>query len=110
MKKKIIFGILALALLTPLGLIARGSAWGEWRVGEIKALVGYAPDGMRSLASLWSAPFRGYAVPGWQTGPGSAIGYIFSSLVGVALIFLIFKAIFYFSGDDSGGEGRHDNT
>lgn len=110
MKRKIIFGTIALALLTPLGLIARGSTWGEWRSSEIKALVGYVPDGMRSLASLWAAPLRDYAVPGWQSGPASALGYIFSSLVGVVIILLIFKAVSYFSGDDAAGEGRNDNT
>ncbi len=109
MKRKIILGVIALALLTPLGLLARGSTWGEWRVSEVKSLVGYVPEGMRSMASLWSAPLRDYAVPGWQTGSGSVLGYIFSSLVGVALILLIFKAFSYFSDDDSGGDGSHDN-
>ena len=36
MKKNIIISFGVLILLTPLGLLAPGSAWGEWDLGEIK--------------------------------------------------------------------------
>ena len=40
----IIIGILVLA--TPLGLLANGTAWGEWGTEEIKNFIGFIPKGM----------------------------------------------------------------
>ena len=46
--------IVALICLTPLGLLATGTAWGEWGADEIKDVVsggnalGYVPEGMKN--------------------------------------------------------------
>jgi cobalt/nickel transport system permease protein len=68
-----------LAIFTPLGILAAGSAWGEWSVEEFAQ----APAGMRSLAHLWSAPFAKYAPPFLTNG---ATGYGVSALLGMVAI------------------------
>ena len=68
-----------LAILTPLGILATGTAWGEWSVEEFVQ----APAGMESLAHLWSAPFAKYAPPFLKNG---AVGYAVSALLGMIAI------------------------
>jgi ABC-type Fe3+ transport system permease subunit len=61
--------LLLIAILTPLGIIAVGGAWGEWDRGGIKERVGFIPEGMRaSTDSARSSPFEDYAVPGFERG------------------------------------------
>ena len=76
-----------LIIFTPLGLLASGTAWGEWGVEEMASLVsngkalGYTPAGMEkgfSLASL----FPDYSMAGMPEW----IGYILSAVVGVAIL------------------------
>jgi hypothetical protein len=93
---KLWIGLLALVLLSPLGLIlpaklGAGSAWGEWSAEEIRKLVGYLPSGMSRLADLWKAPMPDYAFK----GQGSAsigtlsISYILSGVLGVAAVVVV---------------------
>ena len=81
-------------IFTPLGLLASGTAWGEWGVEEMASLVsngkalGYTPAGMEkgfSLASL----FPDYSMAGMPEW----IGYILSAVVGVAIIVIFFKLL-----------------
>ncbi|MDP9112802.1 MAG: cobalt transporter CbiM [Acidobacteriota bacterium] len=67
-----------LAALTPLGILAAGSAWGEWSVDEFVR----APAGLQSLAHVWSAPFTKYAPPFLN----SSVGYAVSAGLGIAVI------------------------
>ena len=61
--------LLIVALLTPLGIIAVGGAWGEWDLGGIKERVGFVPNGMRETAGgAERSPFKDYAVPGLENG------------------------------------------
>ncbi len=93
--------LIVLAILTPLGMLATGSAWGEWSVADFlhpqtrqeitDASSGHAPPvqppaGLQRLAPLWSAPFARY-VPPFLTN--NALGYMISALIGVALIIAI---------------------
>jgi cobalt/nickel transport system permease protein len=74
-------GILALA--APLGLLASGTAWGEWGVDELKNMgLGFIPQGLQKLAGWWPAPLPDYGFPRM----GAVIGYILSAVVGMALI------------------------
>ncbi|MCK9603677.1 MAG: PDGLE domain-containing protein [Candidatus Omnitrophica bacterium] len=89
-------GIAALILLAPLGLILpeyfkAGSAWGEWGADEMKELVGYIPQGLEKLSSLWSAPIPDYAFKGWgEKGLAHlSFAYIVSAALGILLIVLI---------------------
>jgi hypothetical protein len=73
-----------LALLSPLGLLASGTAWGEWGTDEFHDVLGYVPQGLARLAEIWSAPLPDYTVPGL----GDVPGYILSAFIGMALVVL----------------------
>jgi len=85
-QRKLWLALLGLALLTPLGMLAFGTAWGEWGSDEIEKLVGFAPVGLAKLSGLWKALLPDYAIPGWEGFARSALGYILSALMGIALI------------------------
>ena len=89
-----LFGLLGLAVLTPLGLLASGTAWGEWGADEIEKLVGHAPAGLVRLSSLWKALLPDYAIPGWEGSARSALGYIVSALLGIGLVAGITLVVF----------------
>lgn len=86
---KLWFGLVILILLSPLGLFLpeyfkAGDAWGEWGSDSLKELVGYVPQGLDKLSSLWSAPIPDYAFKGWEE-KGLAhlsIAYIASAVLG----------------------------
>ena len=87
-----------LLVLTPLGILAAGKAWGEWRArdfaepqarGGITAASRHqqppaqAPRGLERLASLWTAPFPDYA-PDLVRRP--SLGYVLSAMFGAGVI------------------------
>jgi len=74
-----------LAIFSPIGLLASGTAWGEWGTDEFPAMLGYVPRGLARFSDLWRAPLPDYSIPGL----GSSIGYILSALVGMALVVLV---------------------
>jgi len=76
-------GLAALIVITPIGLLAPGTAWGEWGAQELTRLgLSFIPKGVNQLSGLWSAPMRGYNVP--ALGNANA-GYILSAIVGVLI-------------------------
>ena len=81
-------GLVVLALFVPLGLLAPGTAWGEWGSPELTQQPGVTavPQGLQSLEGLWNAPLSGYDAP--QLGNSNA-GYVLSAIVGVILIMII---------------------
>jgi cobalt/nickel transport system permease protein len=81
-------GVAVLALLVPIGLLAPGTAWGEWGAKELAQRPGVTalPQGLQALEGLWSAPMSGYNAP--QLGNSNA-GYILSAIVGVILITIV---------------------
>ncbi len=107
-----------LMLLTPLGILAAGTAWGEWGAKDfanpqmrqqIAAASGQVappseqPRGLAQLSSLWSAPFPQYAPP-FVRHP--AFGYVMSATFGCGLIlgfFLLMSWIFGARGADGSG-------
>ncbi|OAT85755.1 cobalt transporter CbiM [Desulfotomaculum copahuensis] len=85
--KKLWWGLAILVLFTPLGLLALGTAWGEWGVGELKDKLGYIPAGMQQMADRWHALMPDYGLPGFDHSfLQSATGYILAAVVGVAVI------------------------
>lgn len=89
--KKLIPGFILLVLLTPLGLLTPGTAWGEWGLEEINGKAGFIPQGMQRLSELMKVILPDYGIPGfdksfWQ----AAVGYIFSAMVGITVIALVF--------------------
>ncbi|PJC75568.1 MAG: cobalamin biosynthesis protein [Syntrophobacterales bacterium CG_4_8_14_3_um_filter_49_14] len=93
---KLWVGIAVLILLSPIGLIIpehfkAGSAWGEWGADEMQKLVGYIPQGLEKLSSLWNAPMPDYAFKGWEEKglPYLSAAYIISAILGIGLTVLI---------------------
>ncbi len=74
--------VLSLAVLTPLGILAAGKAWGEWTPQELNA----PPKGLLALSKLWQAPLNDYA-PAFVRN--AALAYLVSAILGVALIVLL---------------------
>jgi cobalt/nickel transport system permease protein len=98
-------GLAALMILTPLGLLAAGTAWGEWAAEDFAdpaareqitaASNNHAPPpappkGLARLAGIWTAPIADYAPP-FMNSP--AFGYIMSAMFGTGLIILVFLLI-----------------
>jgi len=85
--------IAALMVLTPLGLLAAGTAWGEWSATDLVSGTGTtpvlakAPTGLARLAEFWAAPLSGYNLPFMAN---EQFGYIMSALVGIGTIILVF--------------------
>jgi cobalt/nickel transport system permease protein/cobalt/nickel transport protein len=82
--------LVVLMLLVPIGLIATGTAFGEWGPDELQQAVGYVPAGLQQMTGLWSAPLNGYDLPGdHETIPTQTPGYYVSAIVGVVVAGLI---------------------
>ncbi len=74
-------GVIALA--TPIGLLASGTAWGEWGAQELSGLgLNFIPEGITRFAGWWPAPLPDYGL----SRIGAVVGYILSAFVGIALI------------------------
>ncbi len=85
---------LVVLLLTPLGLIATGSAWGEWDEETLKGLIGYVPAGiMRFGEGLLKPVLPDYALPGREGRGWEVVAYVLSAFVGATLTALIARAL-----------------
>ncbi|MDP4127294.1 MAG: cobalt transporter CbiM [Bacillota bacterium] len=88
---KLILGIMVLIVLSPLGLLASGTAWGEWSSKEVQSQLGYVPAGMEKLSSFWNhALLSDYGTPAlahsfWH----QSLGYLLSAFVGLIAIGII---------------------
>jgi hypothetical protein len=91
---KLSLGLLALALLTPLGIVlprvfhAEGT-WGEWGPEHLRKVLGYVPERLSRGAHIWHAPVAGYSF----SKDGACLAsqlffYIMAGLAGIALIAL----------------------
>jgi len=97
-----LWGALAVVLLlTPLGILASGAAWGEWAAKDFTSTAGraqitaasgnaaapvVAPSGLARLANLWTAPLPEYAP---HFVKSAAFGYMLSAMFGVGLILAV---------------------
>lgn len=86
--RKLWWALLAFIILSPLGLIATGTAFGEWGTDELIGEVGFVPQGLAKFADMWThAVLPDYGIPGLDgTFAQSAFGYITSAIVGVILV------------------------
>jgi cobalt/nickel transport system permease protein len=88
--KGLIIALAVLIVLTPVGLLANGSAWGEWNSIELKNKIGYIPRGFEKISGWWKAVMPDYSLPRLGSGSFASIsGYILSAAVGVLLILLV---------------------
>ena len=93
-------GLGLLMVLAPIGILAGGTAWGEWaasdfedaaaRAGIERASLGVPPPasvprGLDRLSSVWTAPWPDYAPP-FVRSP--SFGYVLSAVFGVGLVIL----------------------
>jgi cobalt/nickel transport system permease protein len=80
-------GLAALIVATPLGLLAPGTAWGEWSAQELADRgLGFVPQGLAKLESLWGAPLARYDLPAL----GNAnLGYLLSAVLGIGLVAMV---------------------
>jgi cobalt/nickel transport system permease protein len=79
--------LIIMIILTPLGLLAAGTPWGEWGVEEVKTLVGYVPEGMQRLAGVWEGVMPGYGMGGIS----NVLAYVLSALLGsIAVVTVIY--------------------
>ena len=87
----------ALMIGTPLGLLAEGTAWGEWGADEIAATgAGYTPSGMLNGFSFE------VLLPDYSLGNAPAVvGYLLSAVIGVAVLMMAFRLIAGFAGKKS---------
>lgn len=98
--KRLWLALAVLLILTPLGILAVGSAWGEWSPEDFSnpdtrpriatasqnhAPPAQAPVGLQRLARFWTAPIPRYA-PGFLKS--TAFGYVLSAIAGAGLIIL----------------------
>ena len=81
-----------LLLLSPLGILAAGSAWGEWSPQEVASALpaGQAPQGMASLATLWDAPLARYSP---KFAGNVFVAYLMSALFGMGVVVLCVVAL-----------------
>ncbi|MEO8657434.1 MAG: cobalt transporter CbiM [Bryobacteraceae bacterium] len=118
--KRLWVALAMLMVLTPLGLLAVGSAWGEWSPEDFRDLASRdqiarasggvplpaeAPSGLRRLSSVWTAPIPDYAPPVLKS---TSFGYAMSAIVGTGLIILVTSGATWAIG--RGGKEHADDS
>ncbi len=89
-KKKYLFVFIFTAIvLTPLGLIAEGGAWGEWSVEEIQSMLGFVPQSIENAKPMFHILIPDYEIAGLN----AVVSTWVSALIGAALVFLIMVAM-----------------
>lgn len=86
--KKIRYVLIALVVLSPLGLLAEGTAFGEWSAEELAEMMTNVPAGIENGFSF-EALFSDYTIPGTDI----AIGYILSAITALLIFYILGKII-----------------
>ena len=99
--RRLWIAVALLMVLTPLGILAAGKAWGEWSpselatrqsAGQTASAAGNSvappaiPAGMQRFAKLWTAPFPAYA-PNFVKS--ARFGYFLSAMFAVGILLLV---------------------
>lgn len=79
-------------VLTPLGLIASGDAFGEWDLASLKRLVGYVPAGAGQSRRWFDPLLPDYGFAGHDSAPWAIAGYLISAAAGCLAIALFTRA------------------
>lgn len=86
--------LLGLIILSPIGLLASGTAWGEWGTDKISSVavkgnvLGFIPKGMKDGFNL-NTLMKNYSVGGFSDN----LGYILSAAAGVAILLIVFRIL-----------------
>lgn len=95
MIRNLAIGLVLLIILAPLGLLAAGTAYGEWGPDELKDKVGFVPHGLENLSGIWNAPMPDYSISGVEDSMTlSSAAYILSAVIGV----VVCGGVLYFIG------------
>ena len=86
--KKIRYILIALVVLSPLGLLAEGTAFGEWSADELAEMMNNVPAGIENGFSF-EALFSDYTIPGTNI----AVGYILSAITALLVFYILGKMI-----------------
>lgn len=86
--KKIRYVLIALVVLSPLGLLAEGTAFGEWSADELAEMMNNVPAGIENGFSF-EALFSDYTIPGTNI----AVGYILSAITALLIFYILGKMI-----------------
>ena len=86
--KKIRYVLIALVVLSPLGLLAEGTAFGEWSAEELAEMMTNVPAGIENGFSF-EALFSDYTIPGTNI----AVGYILSAITALLIFYILGKMI-----------------
>jgi len=86
--KKIRYVLIALVVLSPLGLLAEGTAFGEWSSEELAEMMTNVPAGIENGFSF-EALFSDYTIPGTNI----AVGYILSAITALLIFYILGKMI-----------------
>jgi cobalt/nickel transport system permease protein len=80
-------GLAVLVVASPMGLLAPGTAWGEWGAEELTNL-GFKmiPSGLERLSGIWGAPLADYDLP---VLGNANLGYILSAILGILVTGLV---------------------
>ncbi len=98
-------GLLILILASPLGLLAPGTAWGEWGTQQLRERgLATIPAGLERLSGLWGAPLAGYRL---RSLGDASLGYILSAALGILVIAIV---VWLFSVLLSGGRHSSDRV
>jgi cobalt uptake substrate-specific transmembrane region len=85
-----------LTVLVPLGLLAEGTAWGEWGADEIAEVVsggqklGYTPNGLEN-GFQFNSLIPDYSLE--SVGIPEVAGYIISAVIGISVLVILFRII-----------------
>lgn len=80
-------GLGVLVVASPLGLLAPGTAWGEWGTHELTKMgFNTLPGGLERLSRLWGAPMAGYDLPALGN---VSLGYLLSAALGIIVVALV---------------------
>ncbi len=103
--RRLWISVALLLLLTPLGVLAAGKAWGEWSArdfsrpqnrAQIEAsslnqpAPTSAPSGLQRLSTVWTAPVPSYAPPFIKS---PSFGYLLSAMFGVGCVLAVSLAV-----------------
>lgn len=88
-KLKPLYAIIGtMILLSPLGLLATGTAWGEWGIEEVKSMIGFIPKGMETNLGF-NAMIPDYSI----SGISEILAYLFSATIGITICLLLFLVL-----------------
>lgn len=75
-------------LLTPIGIWAEGTAWGEWGAEDLAGMLGFVPQGIGQVTEWWQSVFPDYRMNFLGEGrTAESTGYIISAFIGSILVY-----------------------